>query len=503
MPRRFILFFVIALICQCETALVTPRADSAAWLFMGQRQAFGEMPGRDLWDNKLPLIYLIGRLAMFTGHPQVFLWLVEAALTAVGALAVAFMVDLGTQNEFKPTRPATMAGALLCIASGIASYHAGGFMTECYAMPLSALAVLCTFLAVRSPASNHCAIFAVLSGLTWTLAVSFRLPLGLAAVGVWGVLLTQIKSVRHQFIFTGGHAFGVLAAVAVVTIHPLMSGYLEDCIDAAILWPLGIGHDRIPGPFTPKTTERLADWTQDILKHGWLHAAAIWGILVARRNCSSGISRLVTVWYVTAILSAAWGWASYAHYQYVALAPICLATGLLFKSSVASNRRHLAPAVIAITSMVTSFQAGKEIHRELLALSDTDRIHSFRWINTKAASTDSVLLWAWGRNADLLCQLNRPPGVRHFMAHAYLDMDLALFNEFVAEFMNTPPEWVFEDTRRDEPPLTRDSDQQNTPRIESVAALQQFIADRYTNEAAFGPWVIHRLHPPATQPSTP
>ena len=502
------MFFALALACQCETAIVTPRADSAAWLFMAQRQQSGEMPGRDLWDNKLPLIYLVGRAAVATGHPQIFLWLLEAALTAAGAAAIARMVDHGRAHDSQSSYPATFAGALLCISSGATSYHAGGYMTECYAMPLSALGALFTLNAARSPTSQRRAVYAVLSGLMWALAVSFRLPLGLAAVGVAAVMLPQIALTGQRVSFLVCHVFGIIAALMVVFVHPWMAGYLRECIDAAILWPLGIGHERIPGPLAPGAISRLGDWAQDVAKIGWLHAAAICGIIMARREQASWITRLVGVWYVAALASAAWGWASYAHYQYVALAPMCLAIGLLLKGPTFLLRRRLSGALVVLTGGVVSFQAGLELYGEVVSLSDTDRMAAVRFVETKTRPTEPVLLWAWGRNADILYKLNRPTGVRHFMAHAYLDMDAGLFNEFVTEFIDAPPAWILEDTRRKKPSLSRPADPLVESRVPSLKTLREFVATGYTRVAVYGPWSIHRLGPanasmPATQSTRP
>ena len=499
MRLRFILFFLIALICQCETALVTPRADSAAWLFMGQRQAFGEMPGRDLWDNKLPLIYLIGRLAMFTGHPQVSLWLIEAALTAAGALAVSSIVARVTGTS---KWPPLIAGFLLCIVTGAVSYHGGGYMTEIYAMPLSAIAVWCTLRATRP---THGARWAVLSGLLWTLAVSFRLPLGLAAVAVVAYVMLS-SDMRRKAAFFGCHMIGIILGAFVIFFHPVFEDYFRYCLDAAILWPLGIGHDRVPGPFTPTTVERLADWGQDVLKLGWLHAAAITGIVMTWRSASGFLTRVTAAWYAAGMISAAWGWASYAHYQYVAFAPMCLAIGLLIASLKPPHSSRLSVLLTVLTTGVVGFQVAREVWRFQTSGEDADKSAAIAYIHDHTRPEDSVLVWAWGRSADVLYRLNRPSGTRHFMAHSYFDMDLTLFDEFSN---NLRSDWILEDSRRDKPPLTTNPLKPYSPMPGSLRRVHLIVSNDYQFIASFGPWrVFRRLPPdflamPATQPFTP
>lgn len=497
---RFALFFALALAFQCETAIVTPRADSAAWLFMAQRQQSGEMPGKDLWDNKLPLIYLVGRAAVMTGHPQNALWFLEAVLTAAGALSIARMVDQSTPNATSKSRPGTIAGAILCVASGAVSYHAGGYMTETYAMPLAAIAAWCT---LNTLEPGRSIFYGVLSGCFWTLAVSFRLPLGLAAVGVAGFSMIPSGGGTRRLFRVGCHAIGIGAGLLAVFAHPIMAGYLSECIDAAVLWPLGIGHVRTPGALTLGAADRLRDWAQDIFKLGWLHAAAVAGIVIRWRGRNARNSQFAAIWYVAALLSAAWGWASYAHYQYVAFAPACLSIGLLLIDMRPPLARFVPRALIAVTVVIVGLQVVREAAGNRLAHDDADKQAAFEYTRSHALPGESVFLWAWGRNADLLYKLNRSPGVRHFMAHAYLDMDATLFDEFVTEIIHAPPRWILEDTRRNKPSLSGPADESVESSVPSVRTLREFVARDYSREAVFGPWSIHRLRlPTASMPAT-
>ena len=166
--RLFFLFLTLALTSQIETLLIAPRDDSAVWLYIAARQAHDEMPGRDLWDNKLPLIYQIGRLALWTGRPQATLWLLEGLLTAAGALAIERLL-----RRMGEPAGARAAAILLCLVSGLPGQHAGGYMTEIYAMPLTAAAAWLSVAAAQRR-STSCGFAA---GLCWGLAVSFRMTL--------------------------------------------------------------------------------------------------------------------------------------------------------------------------------------------------------------------------------------------------------------------------------------------------------------------------------------
>ncbi len=573
--RHLLLFFTLALIFQIETLATPPRSDSAAYLYIGARQSAGQMPGRDLWDNKLPLIYLVGRAAMATGSPRVFLWLIEAALTALGALAVRKLVQdtqthapaeaatkpvrekseqfgcpapsrggglspalsirhnaparaceppsgcpapsrgggltqaLSTRHRNRPdiditlrNRPGLAAGILLCIICGAPSYHAGGFMTEVYAMPLSALAALLSWRSfTRAEHTRH----GIAAGLCWAVAVSFRLPLALAAAGVVACCLVTtatsapVPESRRppKLACLSTHVIGVLLGLLIVFAHPAAAGYLRDSLNAAILWPLGLTGDHTVGPLTLTTAERLADFAQDIAKLGWLHAAAITGFILSRRSPSRRLAPAAAVWYVTATASAALGWASYAHYQYVALAPICVGCGLLLNHLRQPLARRLAVGITALTAVVICTQNVRELTRPDHRSTDAQRRAVVEYIHTTTDADESVYIWAWNRSADLLYRIDRPPGNRHFMAHAYFNMDLSLFDEMVETFVADPPTRIVIDRNRSKPaligPLTAEW-KQTTP---SLQRLRDFVQRQYQTEAQFGQYVILRLSLPA------
>ncbi|MCG8409199.1 MAG: hypothetical protein MI923_28685 [Phycisphaerales bacterium] len=493
----FALFFALALVFQVETLLIPPRSDSAAWLFMGARQSAGQMPGRDLWDNKLPLIYLIGRCAMGSEHPQVFLWMIEAMATAVGALAIVALLSGQTNHHtgFSPMQVAKkenasglLAGVLLCILSGAPSYHAGGYMTEIYSMPSAAVAV---YLSYRAMHAKYKILTGMAAGLAWTLAVSFRLPMGLAAVTLTGYF-TVFACPGRRLHTLAAHIIGAMFGLLVVMIHPMVAGYTMDSINAALLWPTGMTGAHARGPLTLSTTARLADFAQDVAKLGWLHVAAIAGLAIAYRSSRPMLAIVAGLWYVTALASAALGWASYAHYQYVAFAPCALACGLLTTHTGERRARRIAVALVGLTGLVVAGQNGKELSRNRSAEGHSKRTSVVQFIHRHTKPEETVYIWAWGRSAELLYKVDRPPGNRHFLGHAYFDMDLILFEEMVEEFLAGPPRWVVEDRDRDDPSLTGVSRSDWGRSYPDLIKLQKYVRQQYTQEAAFGNYIIWR-----------
>lgn len=495
---RAAFFLVLALVFQVETLLIAPRDDSAAWLYMGARQTAGEMPGRELWDNKLPLIYLVGRAAMAGGAPQTFLWLLEGALTALGALAVGALVSTRSRGEpgapagTSPhgAMPALFAGALFCVLCGAPSFHGGGYMTEVYATPLSAGAALLTWRAARRPSPMG---LGAAAGFIWMLAVSFRLPLALAPLAILCVVMPTLGLARGLRCATG-HLLGAAFGAAVVFAHPLLAGYARDCWQAAVTWPLNAGGGRIPGPLVPSAGARLADFGQDLLKLGWLHVAAIAGLLIAPASGAALRGRFAAAWYVAAVASAALGWASHAHYLYVAFAPTCLGCGLLVEQLRRVAARRVMIILLVVTATVVAGQNARQIIRHHRSVDD-DHAALVEFAARNIAADDTVFIWAWGREARLLYELNRPCGVRHFLAHAYFRMDLRLFDEMVESFTASAPQWIVEDVRRDRPPLSADPPAEFTAAAPSLATLHEFVRSHFDRVAEFGRFVVLRRRP--------
>ncbi len=487
---RAAIFFALALTFQIETLLVSPRSDSAAWLFIGARQSHGQMPGRDLWDNKLPLIYLVGRLAMATGHPQAFLWLLEASLTAIGALAASAMVCGSSKRSESDKAPNLSApiltGSLLCVLSGAPSFHAGGYMTEIYAMPLSAVAAWLTLRTLQRPESWRTALGAA---LLWTIAVSFRLPLALAplALASYAALVLPPRLTLRAVPFV---SMGISLGILVVFCHPMMAGYLTQCIDEAVLWPLGWSRPRVPGPLVLSTPERLYALAKDIAKLGWIHAASTAGLLAAYRTGQRPIVGVAACWYLAALFSAALGWASYAHYLYVALAPACLCAGLLIRCAQGKAAAWVGAALVGITTVVVTVQVSRELWRNKNGEDGDDRTAVVRYIHDHVGPQESVFVWGWSWSADLLYRIDRPPGNRHFLGHTYFDMDASLFDEMVDTLNLSPPAWIVDDRKRDKPSLRGPNPSAWTEGVASLPRLQDFIRSAYRQVASFGRFAI-------------
>ncbi|MDB5042034.1 MAG: putative rane protein [Candidatus Eremiobacteraeota bacterium] len=181
-----------------------PTSDSAYFEFVGRQMAHGAHLYRDVWDNKLPSIYLTNALWQTIMGEQYRLHI--AAEIAIQALsAILFAVLLRSMNV-RPWAAATFAFAVIVIVLP-SEYNS----TERYALPLSLLAML--WLQKEKP---------ILCGIALVAATSYWMPAGLLVLPV----LAQWRANLGQFTRFLSAAFAAVvleisAAVAFIGVDAL------------------------------------------------------------------------------------------------------------------------------------------------------------------------------------------------------------------------------------------------------------------------------------------
>ncbi len=108
----------------------TPPRDSGVFLYIGWRILNGELPYRDIWDHKPPLIYYIDALGLsMTPHSAWGVWLLGWI-----ALSIAAYLGFRLARTTVGTVPAILGSFLLLLTALF--LLPGGNLTEEYALPL-------------------------------------------------------------------------------------------------------------------------------------------------------------------------------------------------------------------------------------------------------------------------------------------------------------------------------------------------------------------------------
>jgi hypothetical protein len=181
-----------------------PTSDSAYFEFVGRQMLHGAQLYRDIWDNKLPSIYLTNALwQMIMGEQYRLHIAAEITIQALSAVLFALVLrNMGIRSW--------PAATFVFIAIYVV-LPAGYNQTEQYALPLSLLALLC----LQKEKPIACGIALVAAASYWIPAALLVLPV----VAWWRADAAALK--RFFSAASAAAAVAVAAAFALIGAGPL------------------------------------------------------------------------------------------------------------------------------------------------------------------------------------------------------------------------------------------------------------------------------------------
>ena len=214
MRKKLIIPGLLGLLTIVVLAIVSPPqqpvpgTDSGVFLYIGERILEGELPYRDAWDHKGPLIYYINALGqLLRGDSRWGVWLLEV-LAVYGAALLGFELMKRTFGEL----PAIFGSGLWLLA--LSAVLSSGNLTEEYALPLQFAALLFFWLSLKH---NHWR-WPVLIGLS--LALSFLLRPNIVGVHMaillywgWQLLRGNRSETVQKIVLVMASAFGLVLLV--------------------------------------------------------------------------------------------------------------------------------------------------------------------------------------------------------------------------------------------------------------------------------------------------
>lgn len=151
--NNFLILFVIALFSLLFSLLsplnpfseLNPGTDSSVFLYIGHRMSVGEIPYRDIFDHKGPLLYLLNFLGM-SNKGFIGVWLIELLLMQVSVSLAFYCALIVTRDKIVSTI------TTFIVFMPLVKYFEGGNLTEEYALPFMfvALIIYLRFLMSRS-----------------------------------------------------------------------------------------------------------------------------------------------------------------------------------------------------------------------------------------------------------------------------------------------------------------------------------------------------------------
>jgi hypothetical protein len=181
-----------------------PESDSAVFEFVGRQMLHGAQLYRDIWDNKLPSIYLTNELwQMVMGEQYRLHVAAEIAIQALSAILFALLLRNMNVRHWPMATFAFVAIVILLPSE----YNS----TERYALPLSLLALLC--LQKEKP---------ILCGIAVVAATSYWIPASLMVLPIlarWRANPGQLTRFVCAAFATA--ALAIATAVALIGVGPL------------------------------------------------------------------------------------------------------------------------------------------------------------------------------------------------------------------------------------------------------------------------------------------
>lgn len=112
-----------------------PRIDSSVFMYIGNQMLKGQVPYRDMFDHKGPLLYIINSLGMAWGN-GLGIWVIEIISLYISSL---FCYKTGK----KLTSPKLALIATLIVMISLINFFEGGNLTEEYALPFIFISLYC------------------------------------------------------------------------------------------------------------------------------------------------------------------------------------------------------------------------------------------------------------------------------------------------------------------------------------------------------------------------
>ncbi|MCG3179206.1 MAG: hypothetical protein BIFFINMI_01539 [Phycisphaerae bacterium] len=435
--------------------------DSCVFMWMGGRMLHGDLPYRDLWDNKLPTIYWINALAAATGRQAIALWAMQSVAVAAGGWMI-----FGIARRAWGDLPGGLAGVgYVTLATPFNTLGTGNF-TETWAAPF---AILSAWAMIRYCCTGRRSVaWALLSGVGLGAVATLRPP-GLI---VGAVLLAMLPSLRRRgrlrvravAAWLAGFLAMPAANAAWAAAHGILHAMVADCL------LFNVAHatsgDTNWGAWA-HVGRRLVEIAQTTWPWHLLAAAGLTAVLIRGRQDQppqaaapgpGGTIRVAAVvWLVAGVASAVPGMRLYYHHYYLALAPLAMLSAPLaafFSGPGGQGRparqlqlRLLGGAIVLLFAALIgrhflgNFNSARWA-RQSRSQFNVDRVGD--WLDAHAAPDATVMVLGWGRQTQLLPRLDRPSGTKHVMVTIYPDLPggREMVDEWIADLRSRPPDWL-------------------------------------------------------------
>jgi hypothetical protein len=472
-----------------------PSRDSGVFLYTGWRFISGDIPYRDVWDHKPPLIYVVDALGLSLTPDSLWgVWLLQFIFIFLTFFLIYKVLD----REFGIA--AALAGSI-ALASGLLTLLEQGNVTEEYALVFQAL---CIWLFIRAQKQNFPVQASFWIGLCAGLAFNFKQT----TIGVWiacalilfAVRIFQRRSPVPDFLSL---LAGWLIPSILFVIYFASQNALRDYWEQAFLYNfIYIGKHEGIRRLIPVFFKGFLLLGQGGVLHlaalGWL--AGLGYVWVNRKVTQHPLILIALVSLPIEVILISISGRSIIHYYLTPLPVMAILTGaliytarpLLEKIPNGSFQKvnRWTPAILLLVVILFQFGQIKSYPERVRASSLNEYAPVIDYIAKNTQERDKVLIIGAESAINFLTRREAPTRYVYQYPLALLGRR-PMFEEYFNQILENKPLLIVDTrgrTRLDEKlyvPLQK--------RSEIVRAGVQYLGENYQQVAQFGDWFVYRL----------
>lgn len=488
---------VIALFPNNPGNVTLPSRDSGVFLYVAWRFLNGDIPYRDVWDHKPPLIYFVDALGLTLTPDSLWgVWFLEV----IFAFFTLFFIYKLLNREFGIY--AALTGTVVFV-SGLLTILARGNVTEEYALVFQALGF---WLFVKAWRQDFPVRASFWIGLIGGLAFNFKQT----TIGIWiayALLLLIIRMFQKKAPFKDllSLSAGWLIPSVVFIIYFASQGAVKDYWEQAFLYNfIYIGKHEGVRRLIPVFIKGFA-----YLRNGWVLYFAILGWLAglgyvwSRRKSIPEIHPLILIALVTLpieVLLILVSGRSILHYYLTPLPVMAILSGVLVYTApsligklpgMASQAiQRWIPAIVLVVVVLGQFWQIKYYPESIRGMSGNNRVSLIDYIVKNTNEDDQVLIIGAESAVNFLARREAPTRYVYQYPLALLGRR-PMFEEYFNQILENKPVLIIDTRGRDQldeklyVPLQK--------RSQIVRDGVKYLGENYEQVAQFGDWFVYRL----------
>jgi hypothetical protein len=489
---------IIALFPSNPNHMTLPSRDSGVFLYVGWRLLNGDVPYRDVWDHKPPLIYFVDALGIALTPESLWgVWILQFLFIFFTFFFIYKILD----REFGIY--AALAGAVI-LASGLLTILEKGNVTEEYALVFQAICFWLFVNAWKRDFSLHSSFWiGVLGGL----AFNFKQT----TIGIWityGLFLLAIRLIQRKLPFKDLLSLlaGWLIPSVILILYLASQGAFDDYWEQAFLYNfVYIGKHEGIRRLIPVFLKGFA-----YLQNGWVLYLALLGWLAAlgyawlkRKHVFTETHPLVLIGLVNLpieVFLITISGRSILHYYLTPLPVMAILAGTMVytlpflagnitRSDPQKIQRWL-PGIVLASILLGQWGQATYYPSYVQVLSDNDYLPIIDYVAENTDTDDHVLFIGAESVVNFLARREAPTRYVYQYPLATLGRR-PMFEEYFNQILENKPILIIDTRGRDR--LDEKLYTSMQKRSQVVRDGVQYLGVNYQQVAQFEDWFVYRL----------